>query len=52
MSDESKSNDRKIQVLGCLYLIFIIVIVPILMHTACNGNPINDIINKKYEKLK
>lgn len=50
MSEDKKSKDF---FLGCLSIIVVVIIIPILVYKGCGGDPADDIIHKRnFEKLK
>jgi hypothetical protein len=48
-----QNNDTTKSVTGCLLVIIVVFIIPILLYRTCGGDPADDIKNKRnFEKLK
>ena len=51
MSEERKSSLDSIK--GCLFMILVVFVIPILIYKGCGGDPADDIIHRRnFEKRK
>jgi len=48
-----QSSDTSKSLTGCLLIVVVVFVIPILLYRACGGDPADDIKHKRnFEKLK